>query len=60
VATCDMSLKSIEIDPELLKAGDAAMLQDLVLAATNQALAKAQETASGEMSKLTGGMKLPF
>jgi DNA-binding protein YbaB len=35
------------------------MLQDLVLAAVNDALAKAQEMVSSEMSKLTGGMNIP-
>lgn len=61
VATCDMKIKSLTISPELLGPdGDVAMLQDLVQGACNQALEKAQETASAEMSKLTGGFKLPF
>jgi hypothetical protein len=60
VASGDLQVKSITIDPELAKSGDAAMLQDLVLAAVNQALAKAQDLAAGEMSKITGGFKLPF
>lgn len=60
VASCDLKLKSVVIDDELLKAGDKDMLQDLVLAACNAALEQAQGTASAEMSKLTGGFKLPF
>jgi len=42
------------VDPE-----DVEMLQDLVLAAVNDALAKSQEMVSGEMGKLTGGLKIP-
>jgi len=60
VATGDLKLQSLSIEPGLLKDGDAAMLQDLVLAACNQALEKAQEMAGAEMSKITGGFKLPF
>ena len=60
VASCDLKLKSISIDDELIKAGDKEMLQDLVLAACNAALEQAQSTAGAEMSKLTGGFKLPF
>ncbi len=60
VAGGDLQLKKISIDPELAKGGDAAMLEDLVLAAANQALQKAQDMANAEMSKITGGFKLPF
>jgi DNA-binding YbaB/EbfC family protein len=60
VASCDLKLKSVVINDELIKAGDKDMLQDLVLAACNSALDQAQSTASAEMSKLTGGFKLPF
>ena len=60
VATCDIKLKSVEISDELAKGGDKEMLQDLVLAACNAALEQAQSTAGAEMSKLTGGFKLPF
>lgn len=60
VASCDLKLKSVRIDEELAKSGDREMLQDLVLAASNAALEQAQSTASAEMSKLTGGFKLPF
>lgn len=60
VASCDLKLKSVVISEELAKGGDRDMLQDLVLAACNSALDQAQSTASAEMSKLTGGFKLPF
>jgi DNA-binding YbaB/EbfC family protein len=60
VATCDIKLKSVDISDELAKGGDKEMLQDLVLAACNAALEQAQTTAGAEMSKLTGGFKLPF
>lgn len=59
-ASCDFQLKKVSIKPELIQSGDVAMVEDLVMTAANQALQKAQETASGEMSKLTGGFKLPF
>lgn len=49
----------IKIDPEVLDPDDVEMLQDLILAAANEALKKAQETMSAEMGKLTGNMKIP-
>jgi DNA-binding YbaB/EbfC family protein len=60
VATCDLKLKRVKIDDELARSGDKDMLQDLVLAACNAALDQAQSVAGAEMSKLTGGFKLPF
>lgn len=50
---------SLTIDPEVLKAGDAEMLQDMVISALNDALKTAKDTSSQEMSKITGGMSLP-
>ena len=47
------------IEPSLLSAGDAEVVQDLVVAATNQALDKARETAQDELSKISGGMDVP-
>lgn len=52
-------LKSIAIDPEVMKSGDVEMLQDLLLAATNDALKVAKETSAKEMEKITGGMNIP-
>jgi DNA-binding YbaB/EbfC family protein len=60
VASCDLLLKKVSIKPELIAAGDASMVEDLVLTAANQALSQARDTAAAEMSKLTGGFKLPF
>lgn len=54
------SLKSIEIDPACVDPDDVEMLQDLVVSAVNEALRTADETASSEMSKITGGMNLGF
>ena len=50
---------SIDIEKEVVDPEDVEMLQDLVLAAVNDALAKSQEMVSSEMSKLTGGMNIP-
>jgi DNA-binding YbaB/EbfC family protein len=50
---------SIEIEKEVVDPDDVDMLQDLVLAAVNDALAKSQEMMSSEMGKLTGGMNIP-
>ena len=50
---------SCRIEPTLLESPDAAVLQDLVVAATNQALEKARETAQEELSQISGGMNLP-
>jgi hypothetical protein len=54
-----MQIMQVAIDPEVLKSGDADMVQDLVLAATNDALRKAKELMESEMKALTGGMKIP-
>ena len=48
-------LKEISIKPEVVDPDDVEMLQDLVLAAVNEALRKADEMVSSEMAKLTGG-----
>ena len=58
VATCKQDIVSITIDPKALEGGDVEMLQDLVLAAVNEALTKAREAANREMGKYTGGMNL--
>ena len=50
---------SLEIEKEVVDPEDVEMLQDLVLAAVNDALAKSQEMVQGEMGKLTGGMNIP-
>jgi DNA-binding YbaB/EbfC family protein len=50
---------SLVIDPEVLKAGDAEMLQDMVLTAVNEAMKIAKDTSAKEMEKVTGGMNIP-
>jgi DNA-binding YbaB/EbfC family protein len=54
-----MELVKIVIDPEVIKTGEADMVQDLVLAATNDALRKAREMMANEMKSLTGGLNIP-
>lgn len=58
VATGKRELQSIEISPEVVDPDDIEMLQDLTLAAVNEALRKAEELANEEMSKIAGGMNL--
>ena len=53
-------LLSIAIDPEAVDPDDVEMLQDLIVAAVNEALRKAAEDAASQMSRLTGGLNLPF
>ena len=50
---------SIKIDPEVINKDDAQMLEDLVLAACNEALRKSRELVQQELGKLTGGLKIP-
>ncbi len=52
-------LVSLTIDKQVVDPGDVSMLQDLVLAAVNQAVTKMRELAQSEMSKLTGGLNIP-
>jgi DNA-binding YbaB/EbfC family protein len=59
VANGKQQVVSIEIEKEVVDPDDVEMLQDLVLAAVNDALAKSQEMVSGEMGKLTGGLNIP-
>jgi DNA-binding YbaB/EbfC family protein len=60
VATGKQEIRSITIAPEVVDPEDVEMLQDMVLAAVNEALRKAQEMSQQEMAKVTGGVKLPF
>jgi DNA-binding YbaB/EbfC family protein len=59
VVSGKMRLESLTIDPDAVSPDDVEMLQDLVLAAVNEGLEKAQEIASSRMSSLTGGLKIP-
>jgi DNA-binding YbaB/EbfC family protein len=49
---------SVKIDPEVIQADDAEMLEDMIVAAVNQGLKKASEMAQKEMGKATGGLDL--
>jgi len=59
VANGAMEIVSVKIEKDVVDPDDVEMLQDLVTAACNEALKKAQEMMSAEMSKITGGMGLP-
>lgn len=52
-------ITALAIDREVVDPEDVEMLQDLIVAAVNDALSRAQEMMSAEMSKLTGGMNIP-
>jgi len=52
-------LTAIRIDPEVVSKDDVQMLEDLVLAACNEALRKSRELVQQELGKLTGGLKIP-
>ena len=54
-----MKVLTCKIDPGLLQTGDQEMLEDLVVAATNQALEKLMEQQAQEMSSIAGGLNLP-
>jgi DNA-binding YbaB/EbfC family protein len=59
VAKCDGTLAAIKIDPQALNAADAQLVEDMILTATNQALAQAKEISSAEMGKATAGFNIP-
>ncbi|MFZ5572036.1 MAG: YbaB/EbfC family nucleoid-associated protein [Thermodesulfobacteriota bacterium] len=59
VANGKQQVVSIHIEKEVVDPQDVDMLQDLILAAVNDALTKSQEMVSSEMGKLTGGMNIP-
>jgi hypothetical protein len=59
VANGKQEVISIRIEPEVIDASDREMLQDLVVAAVNEALRKSQEMVSEEMKKITGGLNIP-
>ncbi|NMM64122.1 YbaB/EbfC family nucleoid-associated protein [Clostridium sp. P21] len=59
VANGKKQITDIKIKPEVVDPDDVEMLQDLVLAACNEALKKAEEESASEMKKLTGGLNMP-
>jgi DNA-binding YbaB/EbfC family protein len=59
VVTGALEIRSLEISPEVVDADDVEMLEDLVIAAFNEALQKAQALQSQHMAGLTSGLNLP-
>ena len=59
VAKCDGTLSSIKIDPQALSPSDAQLVEDMIIAAANQALTQAKEISNAEMGKVTQGLSLP-
>lgn len=59
VANGKQQIVSINIEKEVVDPEDVEMLQDLIVAAVNEALTRAQSMVSEEMNKLTGGMNIP-
>jgi hypothetical protein len=59
VAKCDGTLASIKINPQAINPADAALLEDMILAAVNQALDEGKRISNAEMGKATQGFSLP-
>jgi DNA-binding YbaB/EbfC family protein len=59
VANGGQKIEAIVLEREVVDPEDVEMLQDLVMAAVNDALKKSQDMVSGEMGKLTGGLNIP-
>ena len=57
--TGDLTVTNVVIDPRAVDPDDVEMLQDMVLAAVNEALREAQDLASQKMSRIMGGLSLP-
>ena len=58
VASGELRILEVRIDPSLLAGGDRDMLQDLVASAVNEALRRAQELVQGELQRAAGGLQL--
>ncbi len=56
IANCKLEVLSVKIEPDVLKEEDQEMLEDLIVAAVNQAIKNAQKRAEEEMKKVTGGL----
>jgi DNA-binding YbaB/EbfC family protein len=59
VASGDMAITSLTIDPDAVDPEDVEMLQDMVVAAVNEALRGVSELSNQRMSAVTGGMNIP-
>ena len=53
------NIQSVKISPEVVNSDDVELLEDLVLTAVREAIAKSQEAASQSLGGLTGGLKIP-
>jgi len=58
-ARCDGTIAAVKIDPEAANPGDVSLLEDMLLTATNSALAQAKEIQNQEMGSVAGGLQLP-
>lgn len=54
-----MQIVAVKIDPEVVTSGDVDLLQDLIVAASNDALRKARDMMAEEMKAITGGLRIP-
>ncbi len=59
IANGAQKIESIELEKEIVDPEDIEMLQDLILAAVNDAIKKSQDMVTSEMNKLTGGLNIP-
>ena len=59
IMNCKNEIKKIDVDPSIIKQDDKTMMEDLIVAALNDAKSKAEEKSQDEMKKLTGGLCLP-
>ena len=59
IMNCKTEIKKIDVDPSIIKQDDKTMMEDLIVAALNDAKSKAEEKSKDEMKKLTGGLGLP-
>jgi hypothetical protein len=59
VATGKQTIESIAIDPSAVDPNDVEILQDLMLAAVNEALAQSQQLAQDRLGAITGGLNIP-
>ena len=53
------NIQSVKISPEVVNPDDVELLEDLVLTAVREAIAKSQEAAANSLGRLTGGLKIP-
>ena len=59
IMNCKNEVKKIDIDPSIIKNDEKEVMEDLIVAALNDAKSKAEEKSQEEMKKLTGGLGLP-